>query len=72
MERRGNDAIRGVWILHLKVSNFGFYFQKFGDVWISNPEISEFGFYSLEFGGVWVLFPKVWGFLDFTPRNFTI
>ena len=25
---------RGVWILHLKVSKFGFYILKFGEVWI--------------------------------------
>ena len=34
-----------VWILHPKVSEFGFYIPKFGGVWILNSQIE----------GVWIL-----------------
>jgi len=30
----------GVWILHLEVSEFGFYSLKFEGVWILHPDIS--------------------------------
>ena len=40
---------RSDWILHLEVSEFGFYPLKFGDVWILRPDVSEFGFYPLYF-----------------------
>ena len=39
----------GDWILHRKISEFGFYLLKFGDVWILHPNILEFRFYTLKF-----------------------
>jgi len=29
----------GDWVLHLEVSEFGFYPLKFGDVWILYPDV---------------------------------
>ena len=49
-----------VWILHLKILEFGFYLLKFGGIWILHPKVSKIGFYPLKFGSVWISPPKVW------------
>ena len=41
-----------VWILHLEISEYGFYHLKFEDVWILHLKVSEYGFYYLKFGDV--------------------
>ena len=68
----GNLQIRslkfeGVWILHSKASEFGFYLLKFKSVWILHLNVLKFGIYPLNFRGVWILLSKVWRCLDFTP-----
>ena len=62
----------GVWILHLKISEFGFYSLKFEGVWILHIGISKFGFYHLNFKGVEILHSKVWEYFDFTSWCFKI
>ena len=62
----------GVWILHLKVSEFEFYSLKFEGVWILHIGISKFGFYHLNFKGVEILHSKVWEYFDFTSWCFKI
>ena len=61
-----------VWILHLKISEFGFYSLKFEGVWILHIGISKFGFYHLNFKGVEILHSKVWEYFDFTSWCFEI